>query len=1484
MFPQLRIKIIFPSISFLILLLLGSLGNRDKNDVLASLEINKSVDNPTPLSGDTITYTLQYRCASLTEDCNGMMITDPLPTNVSFANLIGSPHTTNESYDPNNHTVTFNFQDPIIAGTIGEVKINVFFPNGITPDSSIASNTATISATNATTATSNTVIATASASDKIAYYKFHEGGTLDNEMVFTIQVCDHVFNTPIANGTLSPTFITVRDTLPTTAIFVNAGDGVYDPISHSVEWTYYLDTLPLDGCWWPQVFVEFSSTDHAIGDTISNTAYITHTPVGGSPITNSSATSVVFKDPLFSVGLTKDVLNSTRSPGETNVYNFSFWNESNISVDSFYIVDTIPDYVIIDNFTLGNFYANSNASNLEKTIKFTTNLNSTWTTLSGSPFQFWNNSTIEVDDLGLAANEHLTKIRWEFGPDPMPFSSGLNTSEPIQMLFHVDANAPEGAITNCIIAGGADSTALLINENSNPNCATFNVLPGTNGFVPRTGKEYELKNCDGCWTYFGTGHFFNPGDTISFRLRVGNYNTAITDLVDPSIADFLPTGLTFVPSSWNMDDNGTGAPTPTFTIQNNFNGTSRELLNWEWSGLSLAPGEELFITFDAILGIDAPVGENALINEFAILQTSENGCNSYTGGYQKADADDLDSDGNTTELLCFSYVALDIASFVSIESEKLVKGQLDTVYSKYPNIAYSVPGGIADYQIIIRNEGNIEIDSVIIIDILPFVGDMGVIDLSNRDSRWRPNLAAPVTTPPGVTTYYSLEENPCRSAEQIVLSGPPGCTTPNWTPIPPTDISTVQSLKFELGATILYPNDSLFLEWPMRVPINALTTIGSPPDSVAWNSFGYIGQRIDNSEYTLASEPVKVGIALQEINPGAFGDFVWIDTNEDGIQDPTEIGFDGLRVELFLDDGDGIADMTTDSLVNFNITANGGFYLFPNLPEGDYFATFYLPPTYISTLANTGNDDAIDSDGIANTYNGFSIATTEITNITSTEIDFDWDLGIHQNGNSAIGNYIWNDVNEDGSQNESTTDGMNGIVVNLYDNTNPSVILATTTTSNDVNGNPGYYLFDQIPTGDYFIEVEVPEWASFSTQGTIGTSDPLDSDVNMVNGTTEVIALLSNTYDETWDAGLVISDFDYGDGPSNYPAVWHHSLIDADGDNILDGSDNVWLGEKTNFENTHLFSGTATMDVFDDGLTFGPSSGQFPMTAAPNTTYDIDITLNATNTNTVYYGLWIDWDNDGNYEDFYNGSDIVTGSTSTTTTITTPNNTSLGAVVNVRLRVDDEQLITTDYQGGKSNGEVEDYQATVSLPIDLNNFEAKENDCDVDLKWTTLSETNFSHFELERSETGDEFELIDMIRSNDTNGENQYLYKDESANHLNYYRLKIVDIDGTFTYSNQIFVDTGCELEIKKLNIYPNPIGLSKNILNLAFLSSAESDMTITIYDITGQVKLMFPIIAFEGENNLGIDIQEIEAGTYIISLDNGKSRIITRQFVKVTE
>ena len=118
----------------------------------------------------------------------------------------------------------------------------------------------------------------------------------------------------------------------------------------------------------------------------------------------------------------------------------------------------------------------------------------------------------------------------------------------------------------------------------------------------------------------------------------------------------------------------------------------------------------------------------------------------------------------------------------------------------------------------------------------------------------------------------------------------------------------------------------------MRAPVNVVTS-----GEIAWNSFGFVARDISSGEMLLASEPNKVGIRSQPLSPAVYGDLVWNDVDKDGIQDGGEPGVKGVRVELYKDDGDGIQEPGTgDNMVSFTVTSDGGLYIFPNLPAGNY--------------------------------------------------------------------------------------------------------------------------------------------------------------------------------------------------------------------------------------------------------------------------------------------------------------------------------------------------------------------------------------------------------------------------------------------------------------------------------------------------------------------------------------------------------------------
>lgn len=355
-----------------------------------------------------------------------------------------------------------------------------------------------------------------------------------------------------------------------------------------------------------------------------------------------------------------------------------------------------------------------------------------------------------------------------------------------------------------------------------------------------------------------------------------------------------------------------------------------------------------------------------------------------------ADSDDLDGDGNTTEEIHYENRGAFVRGRASMESVKFVKGQLDSDWSKYPDSGFTVPGGLADYRLEVENTGNIPITDAQILDILPVIGDTGVIDLSSRDTEWIASLAGPVVAPPGVTVYYSRYSNPERPDFK---SGVPAAIPAEWTTTPPATLPETRSLLFVFDGITIQPGEKLELTWPMRAPV------GTPTDGrIAWNSFGYFGTRVDTDSELLASEPIKVGIAVAPDNNASYGDRVWLDTNKDGIQDAGEIGLNGIRVDFYEDGpvggfGDGVRDPSTDRYVGFTVTANNfagepGYYLFPDLDRGDYYAVFTLPDGYTVTTKDAGLDDELDSD--VDSATGF----TPITDIAALENDRSWDLGL----------------------------------------------------------------------------------------------------------------------------------------------------------------------------------------------------------------------------------------------------------------------------------------------------------------------------------------------------------------------------------------------------------------------------------------------------------------------------------------------------------
>ncbi len=173
------------------------------------------------------------------------------------------------------------------------------------------------------------------------------------------------------------------------------------------------------------------------------------------------------------------------------------------------------------------------------------------------------------------------------------------------------------------------------------------------------------------------------------------------------------------------------------------------------------------------------------------------------------------------------------------------------------------------------------------------------------------------------------------------------------------------------------------------------------------------------------------------------------------------------------------------------------------------------------------------------------------------------------------------------------------------------------------------------------------------------------------------------------------------------------------------------------------------------------------------------------------------------------------------------------------------------------------------LPVDLQYFEGAGDGCNTVLNWASETEESFSHFELEWSGNGQSFQKIEVINAEGGNDRQFYQLTDTDASHDNYYRLKMVDTDGSFKYSDVLYIKTNCEEEYD-IAVYPNPIYKGSKAINIKFFAERE-DAQLIITSITGQVVKQLNLNNGKEWNTVQADISDLPSGSYFIKILGAK-------------
>jgi lysophospholipase L1-like esterase len=191
---------------------------------------------------------------------------------------------------------------------------------------------------------------------------------------------------------------------------------------------------------------------------------------------------------------------------------------------------------------------------------------------------------------------------------------------------------------------------------------------------------------------------------------------------------------------------------------------------------------------------------------------------------------------------------------------------------------------------------------------------------------------------------------------------------------------------------------------------------------------------------------------------------------------------------------------------------------------------------------------------------------------------------------------------------------------------------------------------------------------------------------------------------------------------------------------------------------------------------------------------------------------------------------------------------------------------------------VQSFLAAALLPVKLSKFDAVALEKRIDLNWETASETNNSHFVIERSLNGREFKAIGEIKGKgNSNSKVKYTFSDKSpVTGKNYYRLKQVDLDGKFTFSQVVAVSL--KSAPSAVLLYPVPAYTS---INLKIAADKKESIQINIYDRSGNTKSSFTRNLDKGENLLQFPVSSLPTGNYVMQIKQ-ESTISKRSFIKL--
>lgn len=886
--------------------------------------------------------TINYSCSSVTTPCEGASIKFLLPEAVTPAgvqlkdNLYSASAVTGSTValtsqsilpgPPRMKEFIYTLNRTIPAGTSDRIQITWHYDGNDAPTNSTTTQRVEFTAWNADpiedskttkwTADTDIAIEKSGSTNPNAYPAI--GGETTYKLRYGYQQIDQTNPNKVGirwngsslkggvNGTnfVQVQDIKVTDPLPAKAVFVSASnDGVYDPATHTVTWTYdkWLWQNPIEST----VTVKYPEGTVTTADKVTNKATITAKVMNDPSTTLTKSSEITHGFALRKPGgrLIKIGNDNQYQVREgMSPWRFGVTNSGNTTTHA-HFDDTMPcTWSSQDAKAAGG---SCDQPTMIAPYRFSIFGKSGYENQGGWTLEYWTNkgnhevvNYTETSTLNLPDGEWITRFTidsdvapqanpsvWFYGTIP----STLPTEEPADFASHYNPVAPPEKYYNYVAS--PDYVRFQ-------NCASGTLTDKDSGQV--------VASADDLCTWMRVRQDFpsvgvvkvartNPvtvGKTASFGINGEVRKKAQGGKPTPfTIADLLPEGFDIDDASQvglngastltNPDGSKYDLSKVQIEITKNYNGSGRTLLRM----IVPDPVEGgLYTSFNTTVKNTAPAGQstnsaNAYMpgdgaKDTAVDTSLRNKNYCFTGRVQ--DTFDVNGNGSTEDYVCNATANFNVATTPAMNIAKEVKGNKDADFVPAGEVAKIDPGSDGAYRFTISNAGNAPLTKVVAYDILPHPGDTGVGPASSqaRGSHWQPFLNStnwtfqsikekagqdPETTEipaSDITIQYTTVENPCRgevmSVGGAMNDGPAGCT-PNAWGAAPADLKTVKGFRLVMNRDIEVGEKIQFVA-TMTSPVNA--------NLIAWNSVAMSGGVTENGKvsYLQPNEAPKVGI------------------------------------------------------------------------------------------------------------------------------------------------------------------------------------------------------------------------------------------------------------------------------------------------------------------------------------------------------------------------------------------------------------------------------------------------------------------------------------------------------------------------------------------------------------------------------------------------------------------------------------------------